>query len=66
MSSKDKKTLATLIYYPKEKMELIKKKEENMRTGIRLYRLIEICKRTSSKYSNQSQKSSASGICLCH
>lgn len=26
MSSKDKKTLATLIYYPREKMELIKKK----------------------------------------
>ena len=53
MSSKDKKTLATLIYYPREKMELIKKKEENMEDWykITLYRLIEICKRTSSKYS---------------
>ena len=52
-SSKDKKTLATLIYYPREKMELIKKKEENMEDWykITLYRLIEICKRTSSKYS---------------
>ena len=53
MSSKDNKTLATLIYYPREKMELIKKKEENMEDWykITLYRLIEICKRTSSKYS---------------
>ena len=53
MSSRDKQTLATLIYYPREKMELIKKKEENMEDWykITLYRLIEICKRTSSKYS---------------
>ena len=36
MSSKDKKTLATLIYYPREKMELIKKKKKIWRTGIRL------------------------------
>lgn len=52
MSSKDKKTLATLIYYPREKMELIKKKEENMEDWykITLYRLIEVCKRTASKY----------------
>ncbi len=52
MSSRDKQTLATLIYYPKEKMELIKKKEENMEDWykITLYRLIEVCKRTASKY----------------
>ena len=52
MSSRDKQTLATLIYYPKEKMDRIKKTEENMEDWykITLYRLIEVCKRTASKY----------------
>ena len=30
LSSRDKQTLATLIYYPKEKIELVKKQEEDM------------------------------------
>ena len=52
MSSRDKQTLATLIYYPREKMERILKKEENPEDWykITLYRLIEVCKRTASKY----------------
>lgn len=52
LSSRDKQTLATLIYYPKEKMDRIKKTEKNMEDWykITLYRLIEICKRTASKY----------------
>ena len=52
MSSRDKQTLATLIYYPKEKMDRIKKTEKNMEDWykITLYRLIEVCKRTASKY----------------
>ena len=52
MSSKDRQTLATLIYYPKEKMDRIKKEEENMEDWykITLYRLIEICKCAASKY----------------
>ena len=52
MSSKDKQTLATIIYYPKEKMDRIKKEEENMEDWykITLYRLIEICKCAASKY----------------
>ncbi|WP_346663355.1 fructose-1,6-bisphosphatase [uncultured Merdimonas sp.] len=52
MSSRDKQSLATLIYYPKEKMERIKKEEENMEDWykITLYRLIEVCKRAASKY----------------
>ena len=53
MSSRDKQSLATLIYYPKEKMEIIKKTETNMDDWykITLYRLIEITKRSASKYS---------------
>ena len=52
MSSREKQTLATLIYYPKEKIDRIKKTEENMEDWykITLYRLIEVCKRTASKY----------------
>lgn len=52
MSSRDKQTLATLIYYPKEKMDRIKKTESNMEDWykITLYRLIEVCKQTASKY----------------
>ena len=52
MSSRDKQSLATLIYYPKEKMERIKKTEENMEDWykITLYRLIEVCKNTAGKY----------------
>lgn len=52
MSSKDKQSLATLIYYPAEKMDRIRKTEENMEDWykITLYRLIEVCKRAASKY----------------
>ena len=52
LNEQDKRSLATLIYYPKEKMELIKKTEENMEDWykITLYRLIEVCKRVASKY----------------
>ncbi len=53
LSNKDKKALATLIYYPKEKMKLVEKVEENMDDWykITLYRLIEIIKRVAEKYS---------------
>lgn len=52
MSSRDKQALATLIYYPQEKMDRVKKVESNMEDWykIMLYRLIEVCKRTASKY----------------
>ena len=46
------KSLATLIYYPEQKLELIIKKENNIKDWymITLYRLIEICRYVSSKY----------------
>lgn len=52
LSNSDKRSLATLIYYPREKMELVKKNEEDMENWykITLYRLIEVCKTTASKY----------------
>lgn len=52
LSNSDKRSLATLIYYPREKMKLVKKTEEDMENWykITLYRLIEVCKTTASKY----------------
>ncbi len=52
LSSKDKQSLATLIYYPKEKMEMILANEQthNEWYKITLFRLIEVCKTVSSKY----------------
>lgn len=52
LSEKDKKSLATLIYYPREKMELVLKEEENIEDWykITLHRLIQMARRTASKY----------------
>ncbi len=53
LSNKDKKALATLIYYPKEKIAQVVKTEDNMADWykITLYRLIEVCKQVAEKYS---------------
>jgi len=52
LTAADKQSLATLIYYPKEKTKLVKKEEENIEDWYRitLYRLIEVCKAAASKY----------------
>ena len=52
LSNSDKRALATLIYYPKDKIDVIKNEEEDMENWykITLYRLIEVCKTTASKY----------------
>lgn len=52
LSRQDKQSLATLIYYPAEKMSRILQTEENPDDWykITLYRLIEICRRAASKY----------------
>lgn len=48
----EKKAIATLIYYPEQKMEQVLKTEENIEDWykVTLYRLICICKSASSKY----------------
>ena len=52
MSRKDKKSLATLIYYPKEKLEIVQQEEENIEDWykITLHRLVQMTKRVASKY----------------
>jgi len=55
LSLKDKKALATIIYYPREKLDEILKDEENEDLiqdfyKITLHRLVQITKRVASKY----------------
>ncbi|HSQ88081.1 MAG TPA: fructose-1,6-bisphosphatase [Romboutsia sp.] len=52
MRESEKKALATLVYYPEQKIELVIKEEENIDDfyRINIYRLIELCKYASSKY----------------
>lgn len=52
LSEKDKKSLATLIYYPEEKLSVVMEQEENLDDWykITLHRLVSITKRTASKY----------------
>ncbi|MCH5281577.1 MAG: fructose-1,6-bisphosphatase [Lachnospiraceae bacterium] len=52
LSNKDKKSLATLIYYPREKLEIVLQEEDNIEDWykITLYRLVQITKHVSSKY----------------
>ena len=52
LSTSDKASLAMLIYYPQKKMELVKQEEDDIDNWYRisLYRLIEVCKTVSSKY----------------
>ncbi len=52
LSAGDKQSFATLIYYPKEKMDDMMCNEEDLDDWykITLYRLVEVCKSVSSKY----------------
>lgn len=52
LSNKDKKSLATLIYYPVEKLEIVTKEEDNLEDWykITLHRLVQVTRRVSSKY----------------
>ncbi|MBR3231801.1 MAG: fructose-bisphosphatase class III, partial [Lachnospiraceae bacterium] len=56
LPEKDIRELATLIYYPTEKIALVKKEitdpeEMDDWYKVMLYRLVEVCKYTASKYS---------------
>ena len=51
-TEKERNTLATLIYYPEEKLKLIKKETKDLDEwyAITLYRLVEVARKVSSKY----------------
>ena len=54
LSIKDKKSLATLVYYPEEKLDIVMQEEDESSIEdwykITLHRLVQITKRVSSKY----------------
>ena len=55
LTARDKRSLATLIYYPKEKLELVMQQEEDQEIledwfKITLHRLVQVTKRVASKY----------------
>ena len=52
LSDREKKSLATLIYYPNEKLELIQASEDDINDWykITLFRLVAITRRVASKY----------------
>ncbi len=52
LSERERDTLSTLIYYPEQKLDLIKMETENIDDWykITLYRLIEVCRLVASKY----------------
>ena len=52
LSEFDRKSLASLVYYPQEKLQMIMKEEQNLANWyqITLYRLIELARYCASKY----------------
>lgn len=52
MSNSEKRSLATLIYYPKEKIDRVTKENDNPEEWykINLYRLVTVCRSVGSKY----------------
>ena len=59
LSEHDRQILATLIYYPEQKLELIKTQVDELDDWYRitLYRLIEICRVIASKYTRAKVRS---------
>lgn len=56
----EKKSLATLVYYPEQKLDIVLKEEVNIEDWYRvtLYRIIELCKYASSKYTKSKVRKS--------
>ncbi|MDD4779259.1 MAG: fructose-1,6-bisphosphatase [Tissierellia bacterium] len=52
LTEKEIKSLATLIYYPEQKLEIIHKTEENIEDWykITIYRLVIVCRKAAFKY----------------
>ncbi|MGL4877574.1 fructose-bisphosphatase class III, partial [Paraclostridium dentum] len=48
----EKKALATLVYYPEQKLEIVLKEEKNINDWYRvtLHRIVELCRYASTKY----------------
>ena len=60
MRAKEKKALSTLIFYPKRKLKIVLREEQNPDEWYRLtlLRLIEVCRSVSSKYTRSKVRKS--------
>ncbi|MGP1493054.1 MAG: fructose-1,6-bisphosphatase [Prevotella fusca] len=56
----EKRELCTLIYYPEQKLELVKREEKDIKDWyhITIYRLVEVCRDVSSKYTRSKVRKS--------
>lgn len=63
LSEADKKSIAALIYYPKEKLKLVLAEEKDMEDWykVTLHRLIRICKNAGSKYTRSKVRKALPG-----
>ena len=52
LTEKEIKSLATLIYYPEQKLDIVQKTEENINEWykVTIYRLVEVCRKAAFKY----------------
>ncbi|MCR5077016.1 MAG: fructose-1,6-bisphosphatase [Prevotella sp.] len=60
LRSAEKRELCTLIYYPEQKLELVKHEEKDIRDWyhITIHRLVEVCRDVSSKYTRSKVRKS--------
>jgi fructose-1,6-bisphosphatase-3 len=60
MRDSEKKELCTLIYYPEQKIELVKQQEPDLNDWyqITLLQLVKVCREVSSKYSRSKVRKS--------
>lgn len=60
LRSSEKRELCTLIYYPAQKLELVKHEEKDIKDWyhITIYRLMEVCRDVSSKYTRSKVRKS--------
>jgi len=63
LSEADKKNIAALIYYPREKLKLVIEEETNMEDWykVTLHRLIRVCKSAASKYTRSKVRKALPG-----
>lgn len=60
LRANEKRELCTLIYYPEQKLELVKQKEQDINDWyyITIHRLVEVCREVSSKYTRSKVRKS--------
>ena len=68
LSEVEIRNLCTLIYYPEQKLRLVKREKANLDNWYRvtIHRLVVICRDVSSKYALQGAQDATHGLLLHH